>query len=309
MTRLLSTPLLVLVLGPTVVAASGEDEQYLQVGRTCVEAREPDVCMASYGFECSIGRTPCESRLAQLLSCNLDLGDGRAHFVQMTYDGNNWGIDLEKTYVLEYEAPRIPEENPDVALSGYLRQQMDGYSGYDSGSGTDGHGVHTGLEIGVRRQGVDLQMRALCGFTYAEMPDESVSARWRSDCERRLYRMIKSLSQSDPAGPYRVAGPSEIEWQTHSATLVSGHNALILDGRYSFPEGHRPCRDISDCCSEDGALYLQSCRTPTETELKAIDQCLEAGHGRGSDDFVGCLRAAGVKAGCQVQDDGSYLCY
>jgi hypothetical protein len=77
MTGLRSTRLLIVALTPTVLAASGEDEQVLQVGRACVEVKEPDVCMASYGFECSRGRVPRESRQAEFLSCNLDLGDGR----------------------------------------------------------------------------------------------------------------------------------------------------------------------------------------------------------------------------------------
>ena len=309
MTGLRSTRLLIVALTPTVLAASGEDEQVLQVGRACVEVKEPDVCMASYGFECSRGRVPRESRQAEFLSCNLDLGDGRAHFVQMSYDGGGWKISHEETYVREYEEERIPQEHPDLALAEYLRRQMGDYNVHGSGSGTYGDGNHSAYEVGVRRQGGVLQVRMLCGLTDTDTHDETASTQWKDECAGRVHRTIRSLSQSRPAGPYRVANSSEIDWQRRSATLLSGDRVLVLDGRYSFAAGHRPCRFVSDCCSEDGILYLQSCRSPTGTELQAIDDCLEAGHGGGSDGLVTCLRAAGIKVGCEVQDDGSNLCY
>ncbi len=59
----------------------------------------------------------------------------------------------------------------------------------------------------------------------------------------------------------------------------------------------------------EGAIYLDSCRVPTDSELQTIDACLAEGRHRGSEEFFGCLRAAGVKIGCEEQADGARICY
>jgi len=52
-------------------------ELYLEIGERCATAHDPGACMESYGFSCHQGRVPHRSLEAQLLGCNLDLGDGR----------------------------------------------------------------------------------------------------------------------------------------------------------------------------------------------------------------------------------------
>lgn len=302
---------LLLILAWSGSGASGQDavrEPYLQVGTTCVSARDPATCMKSYGFECARSRTPDRSRDALILSCNLDLGDGRAHFVQMGYAGDEWTVETEETYEPELDEVRTPEEHAGLALSQHLQQRLRGFDIHSSATGSDTFGNEQARVTGMLRADGRIVVRAACGVISGDGPAETVSAETRASCEAGLLRTIVIFSQPETAGPYRVAAPSEILWDSGAATLVSGDRAFIVDGRYSFSEGHTPCRLVSNCCSTDGALYLQSCRTPTEKELRVIDDCLAAGNDRHSAEYMTCLRKAGVRVGCEEQDDGSRIC-
>lgn len=66
---------------PVYCYAEAGKEQYFEIGERCATAHEPRACMESYGFRCHQGRLPHRSVKAQVLGCNLDLGDGRKHFV------------------------------------------------------------------------------------------------------------------------------------------------------------------------------------------------------------------------------------
>ena len=66
---------------------------------------------------------------------------------------------------------------------------------------------------------------------------------------------------------------------------------------------------ISDCCSIDGSIYLDSCREPDDSEMQVVKFCLAEGLQLGTDEYVECLREDGVNVGCDEQADGSRVCY
>ena len=309
MIRFLGLTIAIAIAVSGISRAETGSEQYLEIGESCVKAREPGVCMEAYGFQCHRGRMPDKSIEAHMLGCNLDLADGRYHFVQMLYDNGGWIVETERTYLAEYSEVESPEEDPGLALSAYIRHEMKDYSMHSSGGGSVGLNMPQSIETGARRKNGHIVVRAVCGVVFDGQLDESVSMLAKSNCERRLLRTIKKLSQPQAAGPFRVAAASEIEWESRFATLVSSNTAHIVDGHYTFTEKHAPCLWISDCCSENGAIYLDSCRAPNDSELQTIDACLAEGSHRGSEAFLGCLRAAGVKAGCEEQADGARICY
>lgn len=265
--------------------------------------------MESYGFDCHQGRLPGRSVEAQNLGCNLDLGNGRHHFVQMLYDDGGWNVEIERTYVPEYAEFRLAEEDSTLALSSYIEQKMQSYSPIISGGGVSNSGRLQEFVTGARRDDGRIAVRAACGVVIDVEFDESVSAQLMSDCEKHLLRTVKKLSQPQGDDAYRVAAPSEFDWEKHFISLVSGDNALVLEGRYIFPGVHTPCLWISNCCSWEGGFYLDSCRAPTESELQIIQTCLHQVKSRRSDAFTDCLRSSRVKAGCEEQADGSRICF
>jgi hypothetical protein len=300
---------LIVAATPVYCCAEAGKEQYLDIGEICAKAREPGACMESYGFQCHQGRLPHKSVEAQSLGCNLDLGDGRLHFVQMLYDDGGWNIETEKTYWPEYSDVKTPEEDSDLALMSYIHNEMNGYSTHSSGGGTSDSNLPQRFATGERRIDGRVAVRAICAVILDLPLDESVSAESRSFCQSRLRRTVKKLSQPQAKGPYRVAGPSEFDWESRTTTLVSGDTALVWVGHYTFTEKHVPCLWIPDCCSIDGHFYLGSCRAPTESELKIIDKCLVEEPTHHSEEFFGCLRTAGMKVGCEDHADGSQICY
>jgi hypothetical protein len=227
----------------------------------------------------------------------------------MLYDNGGWNVEVERTYVPDYDEPRWPEEDPSLALSSYIERKMDQYSVHSSGSGTSAGSRPTETFSGTRRIDGRIVVGAACGTTVALEHDKDVETQLMADCERVLLRTVKKLSQAKPTGAYQVAAPSEYDWDEEVVTLVSGDTALVLEGRYAFANAHTPCRWISDCCSTEGAIYLGSCRIPSESELQVIQTCLAEVDSFRSSEFEGCLRSAGVRTGCEVQPDGSYICY
>ena len=294
---------------PIVCRGDTGQEQYLETGELCAKAEEPKACMLSYGFQCHQSRAPDESTESYRLSCNLTLGDGRNHFVQILHGKGGSNVEVEKTYWPEYAETIMPEEDSGLALESYIRHEMKGYSMHSGGSGNLDLGMPLQFETGARRVDGRVAVRATCGVVIGVELDNAVSKQARSDCENWLLRTVMRLSQPQLSGPYRVAAPSEFEWESRFANLVSGDSALIVDGRYTFTEKHVPCHWISDCCSSNGSTYLDSCRVPTKSEMQNIDNCLAESGTHRSEKFIGCLREAGVKVGCEDQVDGSQVCY
>ncbi len=300
---------LIAVMAPLLCRAATGNEQYLEVGEICVRAQQPGACMASYGFECHTAEMPNVSPDAYVLGCNLPLADGRYHFVQLLHDHGGWNVELQKTYRPEYDEERPPEQDPAVALSSWIREEMQDYSMHATGDERVPGGKPKFFETGTRMDEGRIAVRAMCGVIIDVPLDDGVSMQARSDCESNLLRTVTALSQEQPASPYRVAGPSGFEWERRFARLVSGDTALVWEGRYTFAEGHMPCRWKTSCCSVEGSNYLDSCREPTEDELQSIQNCLAAGEEYLSEGFFNCLRTAGVKVGCEEQPDGSLTCY
>jgi hypothetical protein len=309
MVKTLQLTLLIAIAAPVLCPAETANEQYLEIGQTCVKAQEPAACMKSYGFQCHQGRLPDKSVEAQALGCNLDLGDGRLHFVQMLYDDSGWNIETEHSYWPEYSDVNTPEEDSYLALTSYIRHEMEDYSTYSSGGGSIGSELPLSFETGDRRIDGRVAVRAICAVVFGLQLDETASTETKSFCESNLLRTVKKLSQPQAKGPYRVAGPSDFDWEHRTTTLVSGESALVWEGRYAFTEKHVPCQWISDCCSPDGHFYLDSCRAPTKSELGTINTCLAEEGTHHSEKFFECLRTAGVKVGCENQADGSQICY
>jgi hypothetical protein len=201
-------------------------------------------------------------------------------------------------------------ENPEMALPAYLYEQFSSYSTHSSGSlGIEGIENSVSFTTGSRRQDQGFDIRAQCGVIIDGEPDDALHDSLHTGCEKRLLRTIKKLSQSAESGPYRAGGASEIEWQSRVITLVTSDIAYIVEGRYTNSQMATPCLYIDSCCSTNGALYLDSCREPTDTEWGAIDHCQTKGLGCRSPEYLDCLREQGVKAGCETQPDGSRICY
>lgn len=303
----LSLAIAVTLLG--ISRAETGAEQYLETGESCAKAQEPGICMESYGFQCHQSRRHGESIDAQMLGCNLDLGDGRKHFVQMLFNNGEWNVETESTYWPEYSEAKTPEEDSALALSSYIQQEMKGYSMHSSGGGTNDLNLPQEFQTGARRNNGHVAVRIMCGVVFGLQLDETASTQTKSDCQSKLLYTVKKLSQPQGTGPYRVAAPSEFEWERRFARLISGDTALILEGRYIFSKKHVPCLWISDCCSTEGYFYLDSCRAPTESELQIIESCLEEVERLRSEEFTGCLSAASMEVGCEDQADGSRICF
>lgn len=305
----LSLAIAVTVLG--ISWAETGAEQYLETGELCAKAQGPGICMESYGFQCHQSRRPEESIEAQVLGCNLDLGDGRKHFVQMIFDNGEWSVETEDTYLSETNEVSTPEVDSTLALSNYMQQEMKGYSIHLGGGSTNDLNMPQEVRVGARRDNGHVAVRAMCGVIFGLQLDESVSTQIKSDCEKQLLRTVKKLSQPQGTNAYRVPAPSDFDWERRVSRLISGETALILEGSYTFSEKHAPCMWISDCCSIDGYFYLDSCRAPTESELQVIDSCLEevGMETLHSEEFADCLRTESIDVGCEDQADGSRICF
>lgn len=276
----------------------------------CVKAENPGTCMTSYGFKCHQSRRHDVSLEAEFLGCNMPLADGRYQFVQMLYDDGGWAVENQHTYQPEIEEYRAPEEDAGLALSAYVRTEMKNYSTDIGGSGsTENLSSAFRLEIGTQRRGELIVVRAVCGAVIDTQHDERISAGTKADCEKNMLRTIRKLSQPQTAGAYSAAGAGDVEWTNKTVTLVSGNQAFVVDGHYRFAKLHKPCLWISECCSSDGMIYLDSCRAPTDSELLAVSSCLARGLQGRTDEFAGCLSEADVEVGCEDQPDGSRICY
>ncbi len=297
---------------PLVSHSEEEAGEHSQIGGLCVQAREPGMCLKSYGFVCHQSRSYDRSLEAYVLGCNLALQDGRYHFVQLLYDDGGWTVENQHTYVPEQDELRTEAEDSALALSNYVREEMKDYSTHSSVSGSGIFEHFNGafvMETGARRDGEQLVVRAVCGVIVDGQPDNTAPERTRARCEKWILRAIRMLSQPQGTSPYRVAGAAEVEWKSKTATLASGDTAFVMEGHHTFTPNHTPCLWISDCCSSDGKVYLDSCRSPTEVELEAVKSCLAQEKQPRTEEYLGCLRKAEVKVGCDEQADGSRICY
>ncbi|MGI9224465.1 MAG: hypothetical protein ACR2QX_08330 [Woeseiaceae bacterium] len=218
-------------------------------------------------------------------------------------------VSITATADSPYDMNEIAND-PELALSAYLYEQSPEHSQHSGGGmGIEGTDRSIAFTTGAKRREDGIDMYALCGFITDGELDDELHAPLRAECEERLLRTIKKLSQPAEPGPYRAAGASEITWQSRVVTLITSDIAYVVEGHYLSDQQFTPCLRISDCCSTNGALYLDSCREPTEAEWKAIDYCQAKGLGCRSPDYMACLREQDIKAGCEPQPDGSRLCY
>ena len=298
---------------PVVSYADEESGESSEIVEICIQAQEPVVCLKSYGFVCHQSRRYDMSLEAYGLGCNLALADGRYHFVQVLYDDGGWAVENQHTYLPEQDEIRTEAEDTGLALSNYVHEEMKNHSILLSRSGTVvGSGHLNGpseIEIGTRRQGEQIGLRAVCGAALGDQPNEMASMGIEALCEDTLLRSIVMYSQPQAPGPYRAAGAAEIDWSSKTATLASSDTALIIEGNYTFPQKHRPCRFINDCCATESHIYLDSCRVPTESELEAVKICLARDLQSLTEEYFACMREADVKIGCDEQADGSRICY
>ena len=202
------------------VGSHAEEEagEHSEIVEICIKAQEPGVCLKSYGFVCHESRRYNRSLEAYGLGCNLALADGRYHFVQVLYDEGGWAVENQHTYLPEQDEVRTEAEDPSLALSNYVREEMKNHSMQFGSSGTGGGPGHLNgpveIEIGTRRQGEQIGLRAVCGTILDDQPNEMASMGIETICEEKLLRTIKKLSQPQAEGPYRAAGAAEITWSS-----------------------------------------------------------------------------------------------
>ncbi len=295
---------------PSTSSSESAVDYYSAVGEDCISTEDPGACMEAYGFQCSKSRQPNWSVDAYTLGCNAVRSNGRYHFVQILYENGGWNVEVQNTYVPELAENYDAVQDSSSELSAYLRNQMKDYSMQSGGTVSakfiDGS-IH--FETGTRRHGEHLVVRGVCGVVVNGQLDEAISTATMSGCEQTLLRTIMMLSQPQAASPYYAAGATNIEWQSRPTSLATGDIALVVEGRQTLPIGHMPCRWISDCCSSDGSIYLDSCREPDDSEMQVVRFCLAEGLQLRTDEYVECLRDDGVKVGCDEQADGSRICY
>ena len=224
-----------------------------------------------------------------------------------------WTIEADREYTRgQGHIRKPPGEDIDAALEAYTQGEMRGWHRHTTGagSGSNEHGsFDTDFIMGVRRDGDYRHFRALCAVAGDGQPVDTYADHAKADCEDHFLRTIKRASQPRGDEPYVTGGASQVEWSSKMDTIMTGGQALIIDGRFSAKQPYAPCLSLSDCCSMDGSIYLDSCRAPTEDELRVIDACLRNGHRTYENEYQACLRDADVKIGCEEQPDGSRLCY
>jgi len=124
--------------------------------------------MESYGFQCHQIRMPNKSIEAYILGCNMALSEGRNQFVQLLYDDGGWNVELQKTSTPEPDEFRAAEEDSDLALSTYMREEMKGYAMLSGGTGSSEYFDGTlALETGMRRQGEQIVVRAVLALHFS----------------------------------------------------------------------------------------------------------------------------------------------
>ena len=302
---------LAIALLPSLAMAVADDletQHFDAIPGSCIAASDPGACMASNGYRCNKIAGTRISVDAFYLGCNARMSNGRVHFAQLLFDGTGWVIEQSRAYVPEPVVEQARPSEPEAILDTYLREQVD--DRHWLGGGVSG--FHLGAAIVVhteyRKQADPPRLRGLCGVLLGNDHDEGLQGALQAECERRVLRTIRNLSQQSPDSPFRAAGANALEWVSLQTKLESGDAVQVLEAHYRFPEGHVACRMLPYCCTGN-TFYLESCRDMTDRDKEAINTCLAQDVKPRSDEFVDCLRSAGVQAGCEDQPDGSRLCY
>ncbi len=309
MKRSLCTSLLTTVLMCSAQALDGQLPHEL-AAEECIKTDDVGACMQGFGFTCDRLASPQTAIGAFRLSCNAPLADGRLHFVQMQNDTEEWTIERQRSYFPDSAPYNIePLEGPLSNLADYIQDQMANMTLLHSGTEETMQRSRIVFEVRSGSAGDTMALMAICGTELDGEPSDALVGDIRSHCGRLLRRNIVRFAQPDGDSPYRVYGMDETTWTTTRTIVGADLDALLLEGRYLFPSNHTPCRFISDCCSRDGSMYLESCREPSVTEHEAIVVCLERGLRIRTGRFHECLREQDVPVGCELQSDGSSLCY
>ena len=128
-------------------------------------------------------------------------------------------------------------------------------------------------DVDAHRRSEGTTINALCAVVVEGEIQPNSRAVVLGECKKQLLLAIARVSQTSRESPYRAAGENETRWATHYATIATGDLIFVMDGIYVLPPSVRPCIFISNCCDQDGALQLRSCRTPTAHEKPAIVHC------------------------------------
>lgn len=276
----------------------------------CVQADAPKTCMESYGYRCHRGETPGKSLGAYFIGCNLTMTEGQNHFVQMLNTGGEWSLEVQRVSKPETTTMADLMEDPGYVLSQHILSAMSGYNVTGNGSASAQNLTSlVDFATGARKDGDVVTVRSLCGVYVDHVGDQDATQAVRAACEKELLYAIRIRGQLSAESPYRAGGAKDISWNTTSVTLLGDKLVLIVDGRYQHKPPSRPCRWVTGCCPREGALYLDSCRAPTESELEVIESCLSQDLVFRSDAYFECLRENDVRIGCEDQKDGSRRCY
>lgn len=292
----------------TAVANDLETQHFDAIPGNCIASPDPGECMTSNGYRCEKITGTRISIDAFYLGCNARMSNGRVHFAQLLFDGAGWAVENTQAYVPDPVLEPTKPSEPDLVLDAYLREQIDDRHWHGGGVSGFHQDAAIAFHLEYRRQPDPPRLRGLCGVLLGNGYDEGLQSALQTECERRVLKAIRNLSQQSPDSPYRAAGASALEWVSLQTKLESGEAVQLLEAHYRFPQDHVACRMLPDCCAGD-TYYLESCREMTDRDKDAINACLAQDIKPRSDEFEDCLRSRGVKAGCEDQPDGSRLCY
>lgn len=310
MYRSIAVWLSLLLSSPLAAAAEDlEEAHYASIPERCVTDVDPRACLESNGYECRRHSGMSIAMNAYWLGCNARLSTGRAHFAQLMFDGSDWIVETQRVYTPEPVRERVEPYEPDEMLERYLYSLIENGQTFGGGMKPDESGHLIVDQVELDRRADTWTLRVLCGLVVEQSATERASTIVRRECQKRALKITRNLSQADQTSPFRAPGANELYWSESLATLESGDTAVIAEARHQFPQGHVACRLRSHCCSGPGSTFLGSCRAPTEAEETAVDACLGIGLRARTTEYTECLIANGVKVGCEMQDDGSRLCY
>ena len=307
MKKLALTIALYLSVAHSVVAQEGSGA-FEDAARACVQTEDPEACLTTYGFDCHGSPASQTAVDAYRIGCNAPTGDGRLHFVQMLEHGGEWTIEASHSYDIDYGYDDEPGDDPNSMLAAYVQERMADHHTQSSGT-ADGSAGLIDFVTGVRREDGVLILRGVCGSVIRAGHTDRHSADLLEECERWMLRSMRMLGPTPDHEPFRIASVQDISWESAPVSVSANVDAYIVEGRLALPAGHRPCRYVSGCCSQKGTMYLQNCREPNETELVAISACLEDRVPIRTPEFEACLRDQDIRVGCELQPDGSSICY
>ena len=150
--------------------AEEEKDEHSEIVEICIQAKEPGVCLKSYGYVCRQSRRFERSLEAYDLRCKLALPGGRYHYVQALYDDGGWAVENQHTYLPylpEQDEVRTEAEDAGLALSNYVRDEMKSYRGQSGHSGSYREpDKQVEIQTGTRKEDKYRVIRALCAMTF-----------------------------------------------------------------------------------------------------------------------------------------------